>query len=377
MDIHFFNIYVLGMVLTLMLMVCFPTAELANNRNGLFNTSLKLNKFILTVFFILFWGFIAAFRDLSVGTDTLNYSNIFIRILHTDWAELPRDVEFSKFPLYLLYNKIVGIFFHAPNAITFFNSAIFVSGVTLFLYKHSKNLGMSLFLFLSLHYYFFALNIARESLAVMLILWVYHFAIRNKKLTALFINILAALIHVTALIGLIVLFITLFCNSRNRALGILIVFSVGIIFLRPLMILFVQLFPHYKDYVYGDGSFSLLNNSSDGKRVYIAIFVLCVFLLCWLFPDSKFAKKQKESKSYILFVLSVLAVELMIIHRKNEVMARLELYFTYFFMISLPYFITNSLSGKYQKLVNLLIVMVLLIPFYTKLVNYLPYTMIF
>ncbi len=143
------------------------------------------------------------------------------------------------------------------------------------------------------------------------------------------------------------------------------------------MILFVQLFPHYKDYVYGDGSFSLLNNSSDGKRVYIAIFVLCIFLLCWLFPDSKFAKKQKESKSYILFVLSVLAVELMIIHRKNEVMARLELYFTYFFMISLPYFITNSLSGKYQKLVNLLIVMVLLIPFYTKLVNYLPYTMIF
>lgn len=377
MDIHFLNIYVLGMFFTLMLMVCFPTAELVNNRKGLFNTTLKLNKFILTSFFICFWGFIAAFRNLSVGTDTLNYSNIFIRIINTEWIDLYHDVEFGKFPLYLIYNKIVGIFFHAPNAITFFNSAIFVIGVVLFLYYNSKNLGMSLFLFLSLHYYFFALNIARESLAVMLILWVFHFAIRNKKFVALFINVLAALIHFTAMIGLIVLFITLFCNKHNRALIIVVVFSIGIVFLRPLITLFVQIFPHYKDYVYGDGAFSILNNTSDGKRVYIAIFLLCIFILCFLFSDKAVPKKQIEGKDYVLLVLFVLSVLLMIIHRKNEVMARLELYFTYFFMISVPYFVSNKLARKYQTVTNLLIVMVLLIPFYTKLVNYLPYTMIF
>lgn len=365
------------MFFTLMLMVCFPTAELVNTRKGLFNTTLKLNKFILTSFFICFWGFIAAFRNLSVGTDTLNYSNIFIRIINTEWIDLYHDVEFGKFPLYLIYNKIVGIFFHAPNAITFFNSAIFVIGVVLFLYYNSKNLGMSLFLFLSLHYYFFALNIARESLAVMLILWVFHFAIRNKKFVALFINVLAALIHFTAMIGLIVLFITLFCNKHNRALIIVVVFSIGIVFLRPLITLFVQIFPHYKDYVYGDGSFSILNNTSDGKRVYIALFLFCIFILCFVFSDRSITKKQIEEKEYILFTLFVLAVVLMIIHRKNEVMARLELYFTYFFMISLPYFVSNKLARKYQTVTNLLIVMVLLIPFYTKLVNYLPYTMIF
>lgn len=376
---NFLNIYVLGMILTLMLMVFFPTAELSKNCNckGIFNTSLKLNKVILSSFFICFWGFIAAFRNLSVGTDTLNYSNIFVRILNTSWIDLSRDVEFGKFPLYVIYNKIVGTFFRAPNAITFFNSAIFVVGVVLFLYFNSKNLGMSLFLYLSLHYYFFALNIARESLAVMMILWVFHFAIRNKKFIALFINVLAALVHFTALIGLIVLFITLFCDRRNRAFIIVIVFSIGIIFLRPLIVIFVEFFPHYKDYVYGDGAFSILNNASDGQRVYIAIFLLCVFLLCWMLFDKRYAKNIMNGKSYVLLSLFILAIALMIIHRKNEVMARLELYFTYFFMISLPYFITNFLPRKYQKLVNLLVVMVLLIPFYTKLVNYLPYTMFF
>ncbi len=375
-DFNLLNIYTIGMAFTLLIIVLFPARLPAH---GIIGKKFKnfSNKKLIICLFILFWGLISALRNVSVGTDTFHYTEIFSRIASTAWGDLKADVEFSKFPLYIIYNKIISIFFTDPNAVTFFNSAIFIVGVTLFLYRNSKNLGISVFLFLSLHFYFLSLNIARASLAIMITLWAYHFAKRNKLIRALVLNICAIFVHKTAALGLVVFFIVLFCNNSKRVIVFAIFCTIGIIFFKQIIIFAVELFPQYKDYVYTDDSFSIFNNSSDGKRKYIALFLLAVLLFCWFYPKAKNIKVKKDKEYWIFVALAIISIELMIIQNKNEIMARLELFFTYYFMVSIPYFIEKNLPKKLKSVIYLLTIFVLMVPFCLKLGDYLPYTTIF
>lgn len=379
MDIILINIYTIGMAFTLIIIFLLPTNNSTNCLSCKININNKwlktdFNKKIVALLFCILWGGIAALRNSSVGTDTFHYTEIFQRISLTNWSNITQDIEFKKFPLYITYNKIVSLFIKTPNAITFVNSLIFVIGVVLFLYFNSKNFGISLYCFLSLHYYFLALNIMRESLAIMMVMWAFHFAIRNKLLKALIINILAILVHYTAVLGLGVLFVTLFCKKSYNAYLILILCTIVIIFFKQIIIFGVRFFPQYNDYINGNGQFTILDDSSDGRRKYVALFLLLIFVFCWIYPSLNKRNIVKDKKYWIYVTLSIVSVELMILQSNNDVMARLELYFSYFFMLSLPYFIENNIQNNDKYFIYIVLMIVLFVPFLLKLKDYLPYS---
>ncbi len=366
------NIYTVGILLTILMVILFaaPRFIRIKKSSGILVEETAEKK-IIACFFILFWGTLAAFRNLNVGTDTSNYSNIFLRIANTNWSQIKYDVEFDKFPLYIIYNKFVSLITRNPNAITVFNSYIIVLGTILFLYYNSKNFGVSVICFLVLQYYFLSMNIARESMAVMFTLWVFHFARRDKWIRSLIFCLIAFFIHRTAILSIAIFFIALIGRTKKSAVTLVLIGSALIVFFIPLASFCIRFFPQYADYLNRDQAFSLFNNSSNGRRKYTAIFLFGIFLLTWLLSGNK--KKHTEKLYWQYLTLTLLAIELMIVHSRNDLMARLELYFTYFFMLSLPYAIEEVKDHKSRMILYIGLISVLLVPCLLNLKDYLPY----
>ena len=346
-----------------------------NEINGLEVSGCKKRRMVIVIFFMIFWGSILCFRDLTIGSDTSHYVDICQRISCLSWKEFLKDWEFIKFPLYMLFNR--GISLISTNAYwyIFVNSFVYVVGVLLFLYRNSRNIAMTLIYFLVLHFYFLAMNINRQSIAIMLVMWAYHYWNKAKIKKGLFFLVCAVLVHNTALIGISILAICLFVNGRK---GFKITALIGLLLCllaKLLAVVFVKIFPAYEDYFSPNSPFSITNDMSEGNRIYVAIFILILLFVFWLWKNRRGLKSIQDMVFWRIMALSVVGLELMILQNGNEIFARLELYYTYFLVLMLPEIVERFVKKESRGIFYCTTLMVLFIPFYAKLDDYLPYTM--
>lgn len=351
------NIYTLGMAGTLIVM-CFL--------NGIKNV--KSRKKIALWLFIMFWGSLMAFRALSVGTDTYNYAvNIFPRFATQPLVNLS---DFYKMPIYAIYNKIIGVINTNPHTIIIFTSFIYTIGVTVFLYYNSDNFYMSCFYFISIAYYFFAMNTARQSLAIMLVLWAYHFMARKMYFPSVLMLILAVGIHSTAIVGILIVILPLINMTHKKSLIIIVATFVSMLMVDTIFNLFVRFFPSYLGYLELDNS---VYATSDGKRIYLALILLVVFVICYFWKQKKKIVFKNESEFWVLFTLSMISIEFMTILRNNYITARVEYYFSYFFMLFLPFCIERFFNKESKYIAYGGTIVVFIVLFYIRIQPFLPY----
>ena len=355
------NVYTIGMAGTLLAMYLL---------NAIKNEFLREKVFLWL--FILFWGSLMAFRAFSVGTDTYNYAvNIFPRIAAHHLADLN---EFTRMPIYTIYNKIVGKISTDPHTIVIFTSFIFVIGATTFLYFNSENFSMSCFYYISIAYYFWAMNIARQSLATVLVLWAYHFMKKKMVFPSIFMIILAIGTHATAIVGVVIIFLTFINMSRAKSLLVIVITLVLTFMLDTSFMLFVRLFPSYAGYLDPSSIFTAYD-TSEGNRAYVALVFLVIFIFCYYWKQHKKIVFQNESEFWTLFTLSMIGIEFMTILRHNYTAARVEYYFTYFFMLFLPMCIERFFNKKSRYIAYGGTIAVFLILFYIRIQPYLPYVL--
>ena len=114
-------------------------------------------------------------RDISVGTDSENYSGIF-----ESYGDDISDVYHVSEPLYLLLQFFVAIMGWDYNSLMFLTSAIVIVGIYTFALLESKRPNMVILCFYLLYYYFYAINTIRQYDAMVFILLAWHFQ-RIKK----------------------------------------------------------------------------------------------------------------------------------------------------------------------------------------------------
>lgn len=367
------NIYVIGFFLTLVLGILMDTG-IKNEINGIDVSGYRKRRMVTVIFFMIFWGSILCFRDLAIGSDTEHYVDICQRISCLSWKELLKDWEFIKFPLYLLFNRCVSIISTNAYWYIFVNSLVYIIGILLFLYKNSRNIAMTLMYFLVLHFYFWAMNINRESIAIMLVMWAYHYWNKARIKKGLFFLICAVLVHNTALIGIPILAICLFVDGRKGFKATTLIGLLLCLFAKLLAVVFVKIFPAYKDYFSQNSTFSISNDMSEGNRIYVAIFILILLFVIWLWKNRRGLKSVQDVVFWRITSLSVVGLELMILQNGNEIFARLELYYTYFLALMLPEIVERFVKKESRGIFYCITLMVLFIPFYVKLDDYLPYT---
>lgn len=308
-------------------------------------------------------GILGSFMGLrkSVGTDWNLYYLVFQNLdPKSDWlAQIfvsSQEFGFTSLNLCLRYLGLqpVGLFLTL--------AFLTVAFTYLFLLGESKNLFLSLSLYVFLGHYLSAFNISRQSLATAIFALALYFLPRSR-INFIFISLIATSIHLTAIIpaGVVILIYFLKLKTRSLIIFSAIAMTASFALLRiPVVVeLAASLSPRYSNY---------LNNSTDsGIGSYlIALFIISLLTICSFLA-------VRHSVESIWLKIALLAPVFLVFGTQVVEMGRISFYFTLGLLIALPNLIARS---KYNMALNMLIFILSSIFFVAFLVSFgdlLPY----
>lgn len=169
------------------------------------------SKFFLWVSFIILF-LLLGFRDISVGTDTVVYANMF--------AEYHDGLYFNLVePGWVFLNKSIDFLGGDFNTVLWFTAIIILLPVFYGVGKYSDYPLLSIFIYITFYYYFYSFNIMRQSIAQGFVFLSFCFFNMEKSVIkqnkSFFISfIIAFLFHYTSIVYL--LFIGIFYFIKNN-----------------------------------------------------------------------------------------------------------------------------------------------------------------
>lgn len=226
----------------------------------------RRSKVVICISFLLLL-IVGGLRDFSVGTDTINYLNLY---------ELGDNTSFMKgFEWgYTLIQQFVYFYVGDYTFLVFIQMLLILLFFYIFILCESDNPLFSVFCFVGLYYWLYSLNTTRQYLAIPLVLIGISYLNRDRVKPFIGFVLLAMLFHTSAFFALILLFLrrnifSLFLGKGTLALS----FVVGLTPLIPVLLsVFVRLF----DMLGLDGFSMYLSDTSDYR---IEGFSLSRFLL--------------------------------------------------------------------------------------------------
>lgn len=242
---------------------------------------------------ILFAIFIG-FRDLTVGTDTPMYYNLYESLGNKGYNGYPE-------PLYgysqVFFNSL-GLDFWQSQFILFFVSGLFL---WIAIKKCSPNYGFSIFIYYGLYFVMYATNGVRQIFAVSIVLCAYSFLAHGKKWYFIILILIACGFHSSCVIACSALFVSFISLNSNKKVILTILLSLIIGTLVPISTLSM---------LSGDYSHYLENVSGVGIRTesrFILAFMLCIFwstlLIILLFSIQNKYKDNFWIKLYFIAIL--------------------------------------------------------------------------
>lgn len=336
--------------------------------------------------FLLFSGtiMIIAFSirnaEAHMGSDLNNYFRLYRRAIETPSLTVFLSVNpFEKG--YLILNWLLSRVIKWPQFILFFQSA-FCIGVTFrFIFKHSKDVLVSVLGFMSFGVMQFYLTGFRQSIAIAICLIALEMAENRKLIKFIFLAALAISIHQTAVVfaavySLIKMPITKFTVIVEFALVLVLTQIVP-----DLIALGNDVFE--KDYA---GSFA--GNSSGGLiNVFISIAVIGLMYLPFFLnkgedveirnrPSGVACMINDNCINYKLMPLLVLGTGFYAMRYQALVLERISLYFTPTLFILLPQVINVMFEEKSKKLLRMIVLAGMIFLAYWRLRNF-PYLTIY
>lgn len=155
-------------------------------------SAVRNNKIILFLALIFLIG-LAGYRDLNVGSDTINYFYIFKGQI------VGSDLEFL-FEWLVKFVENIGEDF---SFLLLLLSLLSVVPIGYVIYKYSHNYFFSLFVYTSLFFYFNSFNIVRQSIAVGFCLVAYYFLEQRKYKRYILVVLIGFLFHRSAILALL------------------------------------------------------------------------------------------------------------------------------------------------------------------------------
>ena len=148
------------------------------------------------------WILISGLRGMSVSPDMVSYQRKFNTALKTPWSQLFDNFylvyveEEGKDPGYAVFEKIVQIFTKDFQVFLFIVAVLFFVGLAVWVYKNSTQPLLSMLIFDSFLFSFFALTGTRQTLATLLMVFIGGYFIKERKFWPfLLISLVAFTIH--------------------------------------------------------------------------------------------------------------------------------------------------------------------------------------
>ena len=283
----------------------------------------KREKISIAIFLIL--TFLACFRKYTVGADTPQFWNNFLKMMD------PEKLQNMRYEMgFMWLCQLIQLFTKNPQFLLIITSIFINASVFLFIKKHSKNYLFSTLLYITLNFYFSFICLMRQGIAIAILLYAMDFLFVKKYIKFIVTVLIASLFHSSCVfcLGFLVL---PFIRSNKRIILLTIVASIICFALsRPLFLFVASTFADYSKYI----------NSQYAQPSYISagLYTLTnfLFLLCgFVIPSKKNVSNivQKDKKYIILSYILAIGTIISAISMGVSIFNRFFIYFNFFNVI--------------------------------------------
>lgn len=294
----------------------------------------KWIKIICCIMAVMPFFIVSAFRY-DIGTD---YTRRYV----FDYNRTLQGIDVPNLEiLFKVIMKFCIIFTEEPYLMFAITSAIIVGFILGTSFSKSKDKILSVCIFLLGGFFFDSLNIMRQYMAMSLIFFGYQFLLKSKRwyLAYIVTVILATLIHSSAIIMLILVFLTRkMLVSWKWVLPTCVIVVLLNENLMNIIGFFVQ---NTKFEAYLTGKFA------QGEFSYLFVAENLVIYLIMMYIYAKNKKMDNIQTQDILFInIQALALIVMVLGSVHMLFIRIALYFSIFQVISVPYYISKIPNEK-------------------------------
>lgn len=272
-------------------------------------TNKKTILFFYGLFVAILLTCIASFRY-GIGFDYFSYESIYESIQTTSTREY---FALNKTePLFYLFCKILSLCNFSYTGFIFLTSLIFQTIIIFFIIGYSKIPWLSAYLYVTLQFFAYTMNLTRQSIALCFFLFAFHFLKTRKLLPFLTIIIIGSMFH-NSLVYMIPLYILLPLQQTVFSYSVLgsmtaffYLFSEPVLnWIKPF------LFPKYREQL----STLFSQPSRIEYLIFPLLYVLLAFTFCkLLYKNSKNATIYLNSALYT-FIISIFITKHFILER--------------------------------------------------------------
>jgi len=320
----------------------------------------KLKHKALFASFIILW-LISGLRDVSVGTDTVAYSQYFslvrdgqINIL--DSINFPNIFIVNGFESgFAIYNYVSSLLFKSFTSFLLLTYGFMYYSFYRFIKKYSSDYLMSMMIFITL-FYFGSMNTLRQFLAMSILVWGFESIINRRFYRYLLIVLLATLIHQVSIIMIIPYFLY---NKRIGNSTLLLYSTITIptlLFIDKIVYSLAADNPRYSFYIDRLNSFSL---GSYFSLIVITSMTLALYVL-YRSNINHIGKNLSEilKINFYLKMMLLSTVSSIIALRVNS-FGRVTELFLIFAIVSIPAFIKLNVNVRLVNSYKLIFIIVL------------------
>ena len=309
------------------------------------------------------------FRASTVGEDTKEYLLIATASKSLSWSDI-----FSGFPRstwrvisysgiasydakiesgYLILNKIIMSVFNNPIAVQCICAALICIFMFKFIYDNSDNLVMSVMGFIGEALYMNAFNLQRQILALAIGINAYTQIKKKQYIRAVLLILIASLFHMSALLYLLLIPISLVKNYRKGIRFSIELVIISLLGANVIITLAARLFPVYRAYT---------ENSywSTGLGKTIIIWGLEILICIYMYWKNSMTKAE-----YICIVATNIYLGMEIFALSLTAFSRVALYYRVFVLLLFPCFIKYIKNQKYKKIYYTMIIAMFAIQYWS------------
>lgn len=300
-------------------------------------------------------------RGLSVGSDTFRYSELFAEVQSMSWREIIQAMK-NRYLYhvddtdagYIVLEKLVHLFSHD------FNVFLFVCGIFFFIPFRQllrwidldmKSLVL-LFVFYVALFNPIAMSGTRKVVSLGLTIWVFLDYMDKKYIWAGIWLLIAASIHMTAIVVLLVPVIDFLSAPIKKG-----VHGVSFLFI-PFMIIASSSVILFMAEAVDNEHYAIYAQDPEGGGMTFVILMELLFLACFfLFKISDLQGSKKLSHLYSMLPMATILVPLI---TNNGSMIRLSQYFHVYTLLFLPMLVDRVVNKKNQIAVIVVLIVVLM-----------------
>lgn len=288
---------------------------------------------------------ISAFRY-GVGVDFYSYTWIF-NALNVTGEETHVEIG------YIWLNKLIGFFSTNPAWLFIVTTSIILYFFAKAIYENSNNLTLSLFLFVTLGYFFYSMISIRHFMALAIYFYAQKYMKKQQFIPFLMLILIASSFHKIALIAIPVYFLLTHKYKFSYFLIMLLTLIILAVLNKYVLdVIFLFIYSAYKNSIYNIYDVSIFNillssvatflsivyykpllNQDKSNIIYInsAFFMLLFYTTCWwiptptrighfgtiffiiLFPKAIACEEDKKIQHLYYFGITILAIIFMVI----------------------------------------------------------------